>query len=82
MTEIWLPVKDFPGYEISDTAEVKSLQRTVMQNGHPKRLQERILRPCADTHSGLKKVTLYKEGRGYCRYVHALAREAFGEEHF
>jgi hypothetical protein len=77
--ETWLPIEDFEGiYEISSDLRVKSLERTVTVRGIRKVLRERILRPSIDAHSGLTRVTLYRNGYRLGRYCHALWREAQG----
>lgn len=73
---IWKSVKGFEGfYEVSDTGEVKALERLVENNGSLQHKHERILK--AGSSGRYKIVSLCKEGKIYPRLVHRLVAEAF-----
>jgi hypothetical protein len=75
VTERWLPVHGFPGYEVSDLGRVRSW--------HPQsynaraRTEPRVLRPGTDGRSGYLAVSLRRDGVSFCRRVHVLVLETF-----
>jgi len=80
-TEQWVPVKDFPGYEISNSEQVKSLRRKITRSdGRIITVRERILKPVSHRY-GHPHVTLYRGGRRTTVYPYLLAREAFLADH-
>jgi NUMOD4 motif len=81
-TEQWRVVVGWEGfYEVSNLGRVRSLPRTIVRrNGVRYRVRERILkpqrvRPCSD----MTKVSLAVGGHSYCKLVHLLVRDAWGE---
>lgn len=66
--EHWEPIKDFPGYEISDWGQVRSYRRINHQG--------EILKATVSSR-GYASIILYKDGKGYARLVHRLVAEAF-----
>jgi hypothetical protein len=67
--EVWKDVIGFPGYQVSNTGKVKSLNYQ-----HTK--QEQILIPLQH-EGGYFVASLWKEKRHYKRYIHRLVGEAF-----
>jgi hypothetical protein len=80
--EIWIDVIGFEGhYQVSSQARVRALDRLITRsNGVTVRWRGCILKPWVHQPSGLKSVSLWREGRKYARYTHVLVREAFGGE--
>lgn len=75
---MWKDIKGYEGfYQVSDTGEVKSLERTrVGKNGSSVIVPECIRKQKTDK-DGYKEVALCKDGKmKYCR-VHRLVAEAF-----
>ena len=85
--ERWLPVVGFEGlYEVSDYGRVRSVDRVVKLDGHPKLKQRtmrgRILfqktnRPVAAGSYVRKQVALWKHNREHTANVARLVAEAF-----
>jgi hypothetical protein len=86
VAERWLPIRGFEGlYEVSDQGRVRSLDRVVMLQGHPK-LKERTMRgrvlfqktnrPAAGAYKR-KQVSLWKDNRQHTMNVARLVAEAF-----
>lgn len=73
MTCEWRPVVGFPGYEVSDQGEVKSLARRNLQGAMRR---ERILKTDV-TWAGYHLVRLARDGVKIPRTVHSLVLEAF-----
>lgn len=71
--ETWCPVPGFPGYEISDQGQVKSLARLSLQGAMRR---ERILKPDANW-AGYYHVRLALDGVKHARLVHRLVLLAF-----
>ena len=81
--EQWRAVPNWSGYyEVSNLGRVRSVPRTVTKrDGRPYRVPERILQPQrVGPGSDMGKVFLARGGRGYCRLVHLLVREAWEEQ--
>lgn len=76
MTYEWRPVLGFPGYEVSDSGQVKSLARRNLQGAMRR---ERILKQ--DMADGYCLVRLARDGVKVPRTVHSLVLEAFVGEH-
>jgi len=78
MTEQWRPVVGFEGlYEASDAGCVKSVKRIVPRvDGRPLSVKERVLRPSRHKQ-GYLQVTMSKDGRRYCDYVHRIVARSF-----
>lgn len=73
-SETWLPVADFPGYQVSDLGRVASLDRYVRDcNGRLTHRQGRILKAQLDG-SGYQQVTLPGHR---LQFVHHLVLKAF-----
>ena len=70
--ERWVPIPDFPGYEVSDLGRVRSLATPAT------RKRGRILKP-SRTVSGNDRVAvgLYRDGKRHMRLVHRIVLEAF-----
>lgn len=66
-SELWLPVADAPGYEVSSLGRVRSWR----QHG-----TQRIKASRPDS-LGYRRVDLYRHGRKVTASVHALVAEAF-----
>ena len=71
----FLPVRDAPGYAVSDAGEVKSLRRMVSHGDSVKQIRSRILKPYAKD-TGHLCVNLGKV-HGTVKRVHALVVAAF-----
>ena len=67
--EIFVPIKDFPGYYVSNLGRVYSAKKE-------KNKTTSILTPMDNGH-GYMKVRLYKDGKIYKPYIHRLVAEAF-----
>ena len=79
MREEWRPVVGYEGlYEVSNTGNVKSLERTVWDSvrGYYRTIPERILK-VGKTTNGYLHVQLYKDGKGKWYLVHRLVAVAF-----
>ena len=78
MEEIWRPVKDHAGYEVSSLGRVRSIDRTIKRNYRGKEyeynLRGRILKPSLSCF-GYLRVRFGKMGRFY--FIHRLVAEAF-----
>lgn len=61
----WLPIPGFPGYDVSDDGQVRSVRK--------------VLRPFTSDH-GYQYVSLRRDGQTYRRYVHRLVLTAFISE--
>lgn len=67
--EIWLPVLEFDGYEVSNKGNVRSLN-------YNREKKIKVLKPTFD-HSKYLKVGLTKNKKIFNRYVHRLVAIAF-----
>lgn len=75
--ETWLPVPDWPAYEVSDMGRVRSVDRTVMDsNGVERRLRGTILAPHRRPDGHLDVGLMINHQRRMVR-VHTLVLEAF-----
>jgi NUMOD4 motif/HNH endonuclease len=79
--ERWLPVAEFPHYQVSDFGRLRSLDRTILcadrWGGTAFRhYRGRILKPQPGT-SGYQFVMLYRDQVPYDRMIHTLVAEAF-----
>lgn len=75
----WRNIEGFEGiYEVSDKGQVRSIKRNRLNKltGRYNELQEKILKP-NKVAFGYMQVTLYKQGKRVCRYVHNLVMESF-----
>lgn len=76
MEEKWLPIAGFEGlYEVSNLGRVKSLERTVINNGGKQIRHEKILKQNLTNRH--RSVVLCKDGKTYPRLVHRLVAIAF-----
>ena len=71
--EIWRPIKDFPGYEVSNLGNVRSFYN----NRYGIKSDFRILKGSVDKSTGYLKVSLWKNGKGATKSVHRLVADAF-----
>ena len=78
MKEIWKDIKGYENYYmVSNTGKVKSLKRVIKHGGSKtKTLPETILKP-NKVNFGYLQVTLNKNGKRKCRYIHNLVMETF-----
>lgn len=78
--EIWKPIKGYEGlYDISNMGRVKSLSRTIYNEGNYAKQfksKEKILKS-VDDGNGYMKVFLYNDGHRKHYKVHRLVAEAF-----
>src|SRR5699024_21298 len=78
MEEICKDDKRYEGnYNVSNLGRVKSLKRTVSHGGSKTRTFPETLLKTNKVAFDYLQVTLYKEGKRKCRYVHNLVMEAF-----
>lgn len=79
--ETWQTIPDWPAYQVSNLARVRSLPRTIRQTGgrpgYPYTVAGCILKPVANSRGGLM-VTLYRSGARRSYLVSTLVRRAFG----
>lgn len=75
----WLPVKGYEElYEVSDTGEVRSVDRILSVTNQKERLfKGRVLLQTINKQVQYKQVSLWKENKGTSYYVHRLVAEAF-----
>jgi hypothetical protein len=78
----WRAVLGFPGYEVSDDGQVRSVDRVVVQEGRwggtiRRRLTGGPLRPAIAKRGGYPIVKFRKDGRQVTRSVHSLVAETF-----
>lgn len=73
----WKDIHGYKGiYQVSSTGIVKSLERHTKRNGHPKKVNERLLKQHL-THNGYPVVCLCKNGKSKMARVHQLVIMAF-----
>jgi|SRR5579859_7994369 len=78
MSERWLPIPGYPGYEVSDAGRVRSLDRTVAHS-HGRGLRTiagSVMRPRKDKH-GYLELMVSVGARRSLRRVHTLVLLAF-----
>ena len=75
----WLPVKGYEElYEVSDTGEVRSVDRVLSVTNQKERLfKGRVLLQTMNKQVQYKQVSLWRENKGTSYYVHRLVAEAF-----
>lgn len=81
--EIWRPVPNWPGYEVSSFGHIRSLPRVVIRRrrtgysaGQPQRLRGGIMRTF-DNHKGYRQLRLRRVGKAKTFTVHRLVMLAF-----
>ena len=74
MTEQWLPINGFHGYEVSNLGRVGTWRRGGARHALP--TQRRILKPVLN-RSGYIQCTLRVDGNKFTRNIHRLVLEAF-----
>lgn len=68
-SEVWRPVHDSPGYEVSDLGQVRSVPRVVVRgDGSRQTLPGQMIRPTA-LPSGRRRVTLGGRTRRYVAHL-------------
>ena len=75
----WKPIKDYEDrYMVSDTGLIKAKERMIPNNltGKLYKKPEIILKPNTVAF-GYQQVSLYKDGKRKCKYVHVLVMETF-----
>lgn len=75
----WLPVKGYEKlYEVSDTGEVRSVDRILPVTNQTERLVKgRVLLQAMNKQVQYKQVSLWKNNKGTSYYIHRLVAEAF-----
>lgn len=77
LDKTWKPIKGFEGlYEVSNTGEIKALERFVLNNGGMQRKHERILKQNISKNKHCM-VVLCKDGKTYPKLVHRIVAEMF-----
>lgn len=74
--EIWKPIEGFNGYEVSNYARVRSLERYVKSGNHLRYIPPKIKKQRIDSY-GYYKVALCKDNITYNIAVHILVAKAF-----
>ena len=76
-SDSWLPAVGFPGYEVSDSGLVRSVERTVIERntGRSRVCKSKVLKP--NLVKGYWQVGLSVGGELTYKYVHQLVCEAF-----
>ncbi len=75
--EMWKAVVGFEGaYEVSDAGRVRSIDRETTFRGVRRAVKGRVLAPLRHT-GGYLRVSLWRDGAHYNRFIHALVLEAF-----
>lgn len=74
--EIWKPIEGFEGYEVSNLAKVRSLERYVKSGNHLRYIPPKIKKQRLDGY-GYYKVALCKNNITYNVAVHILVAKAF-----
>lgn len=78
MEEIWKDIKGFEGhYQISNYGNVKSLERFVDSSRGLLKKNEQINKHWVDSHTGYKRIKIYKDKKEYRFYIHRLIAQAF-----
>lgn len=77
--ETWRPVVGYEGlYEVSDLGHVRSVPRTVVDSrGVPRRFRGAELRNVHRGLPGYVSISLYRDGKRRCAWLHILVAEAF-----
>jgi hypothetical protein len=76
-TEVWRPVVGYEGlYDVSNKGRVLSKARVVEHSGHPRRVQEKVLKASPDS-AGYPVVTLSVHGETNKVRVHVIEMAAF-----
>ena len=74
----WKPIPGYPGYQVSNSGLVRSVDRTIIDKlGRKRRLRGKILRPSADRVSGHLSLSLCVNGLKQEKYVHRLVAAAW-----
>lgn len=75
----WLPIKNYEGlYEVSDTGEVRSVDRVLSVTNQKERLfKGKVIYQTLNVQVAYKQVSLWKNNKGTSLYVHRLVAEAF-----
>lgn len=76
MTELWLPITDWSGYEVSDHGRWRSVDRVIRTSRGERYCQGRILRQFVDS-KGYCYARARPHGKLVTRLIHALVLEAF-----
>lgn len=77
MTEHWRTVPDFPGYEVSDAGNVRSLTRAVPHQNVTKTIFGKPKKARPQRNGGQMRLTLYHERKPKSVFVHRLVMAAF-----
>lgn len=75
--EIWKPVPNAPGYEVSNHGRVRSIDRIIPYVDGRMRHQPGKLKELVDDGHGYLTARLQIQKRGRTRYVHQIVLEAF-----
>lgn len=78
MASEWIDVKGYEGiYAVNRKGEIKSLERTIYQQGFGyRKLKEHLMKPFDNGH-GYMIVALRKDGKSTNHYVHRLVADHF-----
>lgn len=73
----WRPIQDFPGYEVSNYGEIKSMDRKIIITGGRVRPQKTILMRTSTDKDGYKKLMLSLPGKRKKVSVHSIVAATF-----
>ncbi len=72
--EIWKPISDFPGYEVSDLGNIRSYKVPGSSKPHP---TPHLLKPRPNKYDNRLWVSLSRNGQSHSLSVHRLVLTAF-----
>lgn len=74
--EVYKPIPGYPGYEVSNLGNVRSLDRVVVRGNKPLHVRGTKIIPCAD-YKGYLRLRLQFAGKRYTLRVHRAVAMAF-----
>lgn len=73
----WRSVPNFPGYEVSNVGDVRSITRAVPHQNVTKTIFGKMLKPRPQRNGGQLRLTLFHERKCKSVFVHRLVMAAF-----
>lgn len=74
--ELWLPIKNYPFYEVSSFGRIKSIKKEINHGNYIRLSEEKILTP-KNHRCGYLFISLSKDGVKKQYLIHRLVAEAF-----